>query len=143
MRPTPSTRARLYIHGRRYAPDLVFWHSADLEDAVEDLAVVRLDRIPAVPPQRLEDLHDDFDDLGIGRHGIVSAGNVEIALVELPHAALGHSRLAAEHHKLAAVRNLPMRGLYPHPLLFHPATEPPPLSLHMRTHLFVYTYSLR
>lgn len=63
--------------------------------------MVHLDRIPAIPAQSLENLNNDLDNFGIRRHSIVGAGNIEIALVELPHSALGDSRLTVSHHQLA------------------------------------------
>ncbi|KAI6772576.1 hypothetical protein HG530_003534 [Fusarium avenaceum] len=69
------------------------WHSADLKDAVENLSVVQLDCVSAVPTKSLEYFCNDAEDFGVGKHGVVGAGNVEIALVEFSHTALGHGGL--------------------------------------------------
>jgi len=55
--------------------------------------VVQLDCVFALPAQLVEDFTCDSQNLSIGDHRIVGTGNVEIALVELAHAALGHGGL--------------------------------------------------
>lgn len=59
--------------------------------------MIYLDRV-RVPLERVKDIGCDLEDFGIRNHGVVGACNVEIALVELPHAALGHGRLVAAVH---------------------------------------------
>lgn len=86
------------VDGTGDGTDLLLGHTADLEHTVQNLPVVDLDVIAAVPAQLLEDFGDDAQDLGIGDHGIEGTGDIEIALVELAHATLAHGGLIATVH---------------------------------------------
>ncbi|KAI6766463.1 hypothetical protein HG531_011685 [Fusarium graminearum] len=81
------------VDSRGDGADLVFRHAADLEDTVEDLPVIQLYRVSTVPAKPLKDFCDDAENLGVGQHGVVGSSNVEIALVEFSHTALGHGGL--------------------------------------------------
>ena len=81
------------VDGARDRPDLLLRHAADLEQTVEHLAVVDLDAVAALPAELLEDLGHDAQDLRVRHHGVELAGDVEVALVELAHAALADGRL--------------------------------------------------
>jgi hypothetical protein len=80
------------VHGRTDGAYKLFLHAGGLEHAIQNLPVVDLDCV-RVPVKRIENLGSDLEDFGIGDHGVVGARDVEVALVELSHAALGHSRL--------------------------------------------------
>lgn len=43
--------------------------------------------------QAIQHLRGDPQDFRVRKHGIVDTCNIEIALIKLPHAALGHCRL--------------------------------------------------
>jgi hypothetical protein len=80
------------VHCRADGPYKLFLHASGLEHAIQNLPVVYLDRV-RVPVERVKNVGCDLEDFGIGDHGVVGACDVEIALVELSHAAFGHSRL--------------------------------------------------
>ncbi|KAI3488264.1 hypothetical protein L1887_47803 [Cichorium endivia] len=82
------------VDGGADGADLVGRDAADVKDAVEDLAVVDLDG-EALDAEGVERLDEDAEHLGVGNHGVVDAGDVDVALVELAEAALGHGGLVA------------------------------------------------
>lgn len=82
------------VDRRRDGTRLLSGHAGELKDAVEDLAVVELDGV-LWDLERIQRLAEDVQDLGVGNHGVVGAGNVKVALVELAHAALAHHGLVA------------------------------------------------
>lgn len=57
--------------------------------------MVELDSVFALPTQLVKDLACDSQNLSVGNHRVVGTGNVEVALVELAHAALCHGGLVA------------------------------------------------
>jgi hypothetical protein len=59
--------------------------------------VVDLNRV-RVPLEGVEHVGRNLEDLGVRNHSVVGASNVEIALVEFPHATFGHCRLVATIH---------------------------------------------
>jgi hypothetical protein len=80
------------VYGRTDRPDELILYASGLEHAIQNLPVIYLDRV-RVPVKRIEDVGSDLEDFCIGDHGIVRARDVEIALIELSHATLGHRRL--------------------------------------------------
>jgi hypothetical protein len=70
-----------FIHRGTYRAEFLRGHAADLKDGVQELAVVELDE-EGPDGERGEDLRGDRDDFGVGDHGRVATGHVEIALVE-------------------------------------------------------------
>ena len=86
------------IDGTGDRPDLVLRHTADGKDTVQNLAVVDLDRVAAVPSQLLEDLANNAQHLGIGNHRVEGTGDIEVTLVELAHPALADGGLITTVH---------------------------------------------
>jgi hypothetical protein len=80
------------VHSRADGPDQILRNTRSLEHAVQDLPVVHLDSV-RLPAQALEHIVDNLEDLGVGNHGVVGTRDIEIALVEFPHAALCHGGL--------------------------------------------------
>jgi hypothetical protein len=72
----PGTLVKL-VHRRRNRPRLVGGHAAHGKEAVENLAVVELDG-EVFNAQCVERLDEDEEDLGVGHHGVVHAGDVKV-----------------------------------------------------------------
>lgn len=85
------------VHCRTYRPYQVFLHAGSLEHAVQDLPVVDLDCI-GLPAESVKNVGGNLEDFGIGDHSVVGACDVDVALIELAHAALGHGGLVAAVH---------------------------------------------
>lgn len=51
-----------------------------------------------IPLERIENVGRDLEYFGIWNHGVVGTRNIEVALVKLSHAALGHRWLVAAIH---------------------------------------------
>ena len=60
--------------------------------------MVDLDQKLALPSQPLKHLARDPQNLRVGQHGVVRSGDVEVALVEFPHAPFGHGGLISPIH---------------------------------------------
>ena len=82
-----------FVDGTGDGTELLCGHPADLEDTIEDLPVVGLDAIAALPAKLLKHFGDDSQDLRIRNHGVESTGNIKVTLVKFPHATLAHGGL--------------------------------------------------